>query len=100
MINKIDIYIKRLLEIRNLENLTDEPNLKGWISNVIAHCYHLECCIMMNIKLNVDSERFFKAKYSVNRYLRDWGLDEVGDIYNELRVISKDFCQSLEGFED
>ena len=59
MINKIDIYIKRLLEIRNLENLTDEPNLKGWISIVIANSYHLECCIMMNIKLNIESVNFW-----------------------------------------
>lgn len=100
MIDKIDIYIKRLLEIRNFENLTDDSNIKGWISNIIAHCYHLECCMMMNIKLNVDSERFFKLKYSVNRYLRDWGLDEVADIYNELRVLSKEYCSSLNDFED
>ena len=100
MLNNIDIYIERLLDIRNMENLTDEPNIKGWISSMIAHFYHLECCMMMNIKLNVDSERFFKAKYSVNRYLRDWGLDEIADIYNRVRVLSKEYLNSNEGFED
>lgn len=100
MVNKIDKYVIRLLEIRNFENLVENQNLRGRICDMIAHCYHLEYCVLLNEKLNIDSERFFKAKYSVNRYLRDWGLDEAADIYNELRVLSKEYCSSSTGFED
>jgi|688.fasta_scaffold60837_1 hypothetical protein len=94
MINKIDNYIKTLIEIRDSEYVASNLNLKGWVCNAIAHCYHLECCFLINEKLNSHSENFFTANSAINRKFRDWGLDDVADIYNELRLLAKDYIIS------
>jgi len=50
--------------------------------------------LIPNQKLNSYSSNFFSAKSSVNRHYRDWGLDEVADIYNELYKIAEPYLNS------
>jgi hypothetical protein len=46
------------------------------------------------IKESVENQ-FFTAQYSVNRHFRDWNLDEVADIYNELRILARDSNEDI-----
>lgn len=91
MIESIDKKIVILLNHRDSEYVKGYPELRGWVCDTIGHCYYLECCILTNQKLNSYSSQFFSAQSTVNRHYRDWALDEVADIYNELIEMAKPY---------
>jgi hypothetical protein len=91
MIEDIESKINRLTAVRNSNYVKSNSNLESWLCDTIAHCYSLESCILLSNKLNSFSKNFFEANVSVNRFYREWGLDEVADIYNDLRKIAINF---------
>lgn len=95
MIDNIDNKIVMLLKHRDSDYVKKYPELRAWICDTIGHCYSLESCMLLsNQKLNSYSANFFTAKVAVNRHYRDWGLDEVADIYNELCTIAEPYLKS------
>jgi hypothetical protein len=94
LLNEIDKKILLLLQYRDSEYVLQHADVRGSICNVISHCYSLETCILLSDrKLNSYSNDFFVAKSAVNRHVRDSGLDEVADIYNELCEIAKPYME-------
>lgn len=98
MIEKIDIMIKRLLEYRDSELAIKNPKyLRSDICIIIEKAYFLEALILKDLRyFEPPDNQFFIAHASVNRQIRDWGLDEVADIYNELREMSKLYITNIE----
>ncbi len=97
MIDIIDLKIKKLLEIRDSEYVLKYTELRATICNVSEKAYLLEVLILQNKKIKEnEDDQFFIASAAVNRHFRDWGLDEVADIYNELRLIAKDYIYNLD----
>ncbi|HZH63970.1 MAG TPA: hypothetical protein VEY10_03695 [Flavisolibacter sp.] len=95
MIDNIDNKIVMLLKHRDSDYVKKYPELRAWICDTIGHCYSLESCMLLsNQKLNAYSANFFTAKTAVNRHYRDWGLDEVADIYNELCTIAEPYLEN------
>lgn len=92
MIEIIDKKIKRLLEIRDSKEIITNSELRATICGVIEKAYLLEKLILLNKKINepIDNQ-FYVSFSSVNRFFRDWNLDEVADIYIELHEISKNY---------
>ena len=92
MIEIIDKKIKRLLEIRDSRAIRANSELRGTICGVIEKDYLQEKRILLNKKINepIDNQ-FYVSFSSVNRFFRDWNLDEVADIYIELHEISKNY---------
>jgi hypothetical protein len=94
MFEKIDDKIATLLKYRDSDYVKKYPELQGSICDTIAHCYSLENCIATSGKLNDYSNNYFSAKVAVNRHYRDWGLEEVADIYNELCLLASPYLKS------
>jgi hypothetical protein len=89
MIEKIDLKISRLLKCRDSEEILQNPKLRGLICDVISRAYFLEYTILSHTTFTEHSDdKFFTANAAVNRIFRDYGLDEVADIYNELKEIA------------
>ena len=95
MIEDIDLKIAQLLKHRDKEDIKQNPKLRALICSVIEKAYFLQYIILSDKKFTEDSsDQFFSAKTSVNRYFRDSGIDEVADIYNELRSIAEPYLQT------
>ena len=87
---KIDGLVNELIKIRDKPNLSDKPIVKGLICEVISKCYQIEWAILSVKKIKEDSDhQFFVARESIVRYFYDWGLDEVAEIYLQLRELVK-----------
>lgn len=89
IIEKIDKNIATLLKHRDSEFVIQRPKLRATVCGVIEKCYFLQSVILKNIRFSENSsDFFFMADSAVNRHFRDWGLDEIADIYNETRKIA------------
>jgi uncharacterized protein YaaR (DUF327 family) len=99
MIEEIDKKIKILLEFRDSEDVKKSKELRGWLCDTISHSYSLESAILFNNKLKYSDSQFFKAQSAVSRHYVDWGLNEVADIYNELRIIALKYMDKKDGGE-
>ncbi len=92
MIQAIDNKINLLLKHRDAENVIKFPDLRASICTIIEKSYFLEYHILRNTKFFEDiNNQFFTARSSVNRHFRDWGLEDVADIYNELCEIAEPY---------
>ena len=90
MIEKIDLKIKVLLAYRDAIEVVTTPDLRASICTLIEKAYFLESVILSNKTFSEKSDsQFFTAKATVNRHFRDWGMEEVADIYNELCEIAQ-----------
>lgn len=96
MIELIDFKIKRLIEIRDSIEIINNPELRGYICGLIEKAYFLEKLILLNklVEEPIDNQ-YFVSHSSVNRFFRDWNLDEVADIYNELYEIAKKYITNI-----
>jgi hypothetical protein len=92
LIIQIDNKILKLLKCRDSIEVLANPKLRATICNVISKAYYLQSIILLKTKFEEkQDDQFFSANTSVNRHFRDWGVDKVGDIYNELQNIAKDY---------
>lgn len=88
LFEEIDIKIEVLLKYRDEEFIIEKTELRASICALIEKCYFLQFTILMNKRFKENVSYFFSAQHSANRHYRDWGLDEVADIYNDLRKIA------------
>lgn len=89
LIEEIDTKIEVLLKYRDKEFIIEKTELRASICSIIEKCYFLQFTILMNRRFKENKDNyFFTANAAANRHYRDWGLDEVADIYNELRKIA------------
>lgn len=96
MINEIDFRIMKLLEIRDSKYVMEFPELRASVCNVIEKAYFLESLVLKKKRIFENSEnQFFTAQSAVNRHFRDWNLEEVADIYDELRLMAKDYIENI-----
>lgn len=94
MIENIDSKIKILLQFRDANEVVKNSYLRASICNFIEKAYFLEAIILLNKTFSEKTDdQFFTAKSAVNRHFRDWGLDQVADIYNELCVIAQPYIK-------
>ena len=95
MIEKIDLKIGILLKYRDTAEVIKSSELRASVCTLIEKAYFLESIILSNKTFSEKSDnQFFTAKSAVNRHYRDWGLDKVGDIYNELCTIAESYLVS------
>jgi hypothetical protein len=95
MIETIDSKIKILLRYRDSDAVIKYSELRASICTLIEKAYFLQAIIILNKSFFEKSDnQFFTAKSAVNRHYRDWGLDEVADIYNELCTIAESYLQN------
>jgi hypothetical protein len=92
MIDKIDYKIEILLKHRDAPSVIKSPELRASVCTLIEKAYFLEAVILSNRTFSegIDNQ-FFTAKAAINRHFRDWGLDEVADIYNEVCEIAEPY---------
>ncbi|WP_264559122.1 hypothetical protein [Flavobacterium sp. N2270] len=92
MIEIIDLKIKKLIQLRDDDAVISNPDVRANICGVIEKAFLLEKLILSNKKLKENNDnQFFTANSAVNRYFREWNLDEVADIYNELSDLAKEY---------
>ncbi len=90
----IEEKISELLEIRDSKILFENKELKSWICDTIGHFYMLESCILSDSTLNIYSTNFFSSEVAILRHYRDWNLDNVADIYQDIRLISLKYLKN------
>lgn len=89
MIDKIDYKIEILLKYRDAPSVIKSPELRASVCTLIEKAYFLEAVILSKRTFSEGiGNQFFTAKVAINRHFRDWGLDEVADIYNGLCEIA------------
>jgi len=89
LFEEIDKKIEVLLKYRDEEFIIEKTELRASICAIIEKCYFLQFTILMNRRFKENNDiYFFSAQHSANRHYRDWGLDEIADIYNDLRKIA------------
>lgn len=84
-----------LLKIRDSNTLIENKELRGYICDTIGHFYLLESCILSSGVLNSYSSKFFTSDVAILRHYRDWNLDNVADIYQEVRFIALKYLSNL-----
>ena len=75
--------IRSLLAIQNQDLHHADGESHDWIKEAITHASHLEDSLIDDRPLDKRSVQFFTADSTVLKQLRDWGLDEVANIYSE-----------------
>lgn len=89
MIEEIDKKVSILLRYRDQAFVVERPELRATICTMLEKCYFLQHTILLNRRFTeTKNNYFFLANVAANRHYRDWGLDEVADIYNEMRTIA------------
>ncbi|MEO9023280.1 MAG: hypothetical protein ABI237_18545 [Ginsengibacter sp.] len=92
MLKEIDNKIEILHKFRDTEIALNSNDLRASICTVIEKAYFLESIVLLSKTfIEEPDNQFFTANSAVNRYFRDWGLDKVADIFNELCLIAKPY---------
>jgi hypothetical protein len=90
MIEKIDSKIKVLLKYKDADEIVKLPELRVSVCTLIEKAYFLESLILLNKPFSERSgNQFFTAQSAVKRHYKDWGLDEVADIYDDFALLPK-----------
>ena len=92
MLREIDNKILTLLRYRDSKEVANNNKVRALICTVIEKAYFLQSIILLDKKFSEkQDDQFFISEAAANRIFRDYGLDEVADVYNELCQIAKPY---------